>query len=141
MVTLSGTGGPGSAVVLNTTAIGSVVGSCNTAGPTFCTDADPYSARGMPAWLPSVTGAAHGEMFNINQTNGDTLCACPPGLTSCDISQCTGPITINGSPMSSCNQLTGVNPSASGLGLAGAFAVLSQPTIDDVLVTTLMEAQ
>ncbi len=148
VIALSGTGPAGSSVLLNTTAIGQAIGPCSSQGATYCTDTDPFSARGTPATLPSVTDIAAGEMFNINSTAGDTLCNCPAGLNSCDISQCitdathpNGAISVTGSPLPSCSQLTASPPNVTGLGLAGSFTSLSNATIGDIVVTNLLQAE
>jgi hypothetical protein len=163
---LSGTGPAGSASIVNTTSIGQLVGSCSDptkVPPTFCTDDDPIDIRGTPNTLPLVTGTASAEMFGINGTEtsctggecvyqgipdgtpcsqdadcGDTLCNCPPGAASCDRIQCSGPITLPGQPLGSCNQLAGASPNVSGFGLVGAFTSLSNPTTGDIVVTDLL---
>jgi hypothetical protein len=168
VLTLSGTGPAGSASILNTTAIGQVVSGCDANPVTFCTDADPIEVRGTPTTLPLVTGTTSAEMFNINATEtscrssdhqcvvggvadgtpcsgdadcGDTLCNCPAGYYSCDRALCSGPLTLPGQPLASCDQLTGASPNVTGLGLASAFTSLSTPTINDIVVTDLLKAQ
>jgi hypothetical protein len=179
VLTLSGTGDAGSASLVNTTAIGQVVGSCDAAGPTFCTDTDSIDVRGTPSTLPLITGKADGEMFGINGTTAfcctdnppagvfcdpgqcvwddfptyddfvcsddsqcqNTLCDCPAGLFSCELGLCAGPLTISGEPLPSCDQLSGESPSLSGGALAGAFTSLSNPTINDIVVTDVLVAK
>jgi hypothetical protein len=165
VLTLSGTGPAGSASIVNTTAIGQVVGSCEDNQP-FCVDTDPIEDRGNPTTLPLITGTASSEMFGINGSEGvctdgqcvvngfpdftdcstdidcsDTLCNCPEGYFSCDQVLCSGPISISGDPLGSCDQLTGATPNVSGAGLVGAFTSLSNPTINDIVVTDLLKAQ
>lgn len=147
VITLYGTGPAGSAVVLDTTAIGQAVGPCTAQGKTYCTNADPISARGAPQTLPSVTGLAEGLITNANQTDGETICNCPTGLTGCDISECIvdaahphGGISMPGTVLPSgsnvCSQVPA--PSITGLGIAGAFTALSNNTTDDEVVTNLL---
>jgi len=147
VITLYGTGPAGSAVVLDTTAIGQAVGPCTAQGTTFCTNADTYSARGAPETLPSVTGIAEGIIYNDDQTDGENICNCPTGLTGCDISECivdaahpNGGISMLGTVLPSgstvCSQVPA--PSITGLGIAGAFTSLSNNTTDDEVVTNLL---
>ncbi|MFQ5668568.1 MAG: hypothetical protein ACE5I7_19355 [Candidatus Binatia bacterium] len=125
ILTLSGTGGPGSGIILNTIAIGPVMGRC-TDFPTFCTDADPQEIRGIPQTLTLVTGTATATITNTAdsiQSDGNI-----------------GPFSVMGTPFS-CSQLSGQSPSASGVVLAGAFDALNQPTLSDIVVTFLFVAQ
>jgi hypothetical protein len=149
VITLSGTGPAGSAVILDTTAIGQAVGLCSAQGATFCTDADPISARGTPETLPSVTGLAEGVVYNANQIDGDTICNCPAGLTGCDSSECIvdtahphGGLSSPGAVLPSGSNVCSPVPAASvsGLGLAGAFTALSNNTTNDEVVTNLLLA-
>ncbi len=146
-ITTGGAGPAGSAVLLNTVTIGHTLGACSAQAPTYCTDADPFSERGVPATVSTVTGTAAAAMFNINNNPGDTLCNCPPGLSSCDISQCVvtqsnpaGALTVTGQPLASCASLQASPPNVTGLGLAGAFASLSNETVGDIVVTSLLLA-
>jgi hypothetical protein len=145
VITLSGSGGPGSAVVINTTAIGQYVGGdCSAAPANFCTDAAPISDRGTPQTLPTVSGQAAGFITNANQTDGDTLCNCNGGAIACAPVDCAGgspqagPIAINGSTVS-CSQVA--SGSLSGLGLAGTFTQLSSANTGDIVVTNLQKIQ
>jgi hypothetical protein len=145
VITLSGSGGAGSAIVINTTAIGQLIVSapvpCETA-PDFCTDAAPIADRGTPQTLPTVTGQAAGYITNANQTDTDTMCNCNGGAISCLPVDCAGgspqagPIAINGSTVS-CSQVA--SGSLSGLGLAGTFTQLSSPNTGDIVVTNLQK--
>ncbi|MFI5394500.1 MAG: hypothetical protein ACHQ9S_03110 [Candidatus Binatia bacterium] len=142
VITLSGSGGPGSAIIINTTAIGQSVGhDCSGAPAGFCTDSADFSLRGTPQTLPSVTGIAAGYITNINGFDGDTLCHCNGGNISCSPTDCvpgaspqTGPISISGSA-GSCSEVA--SGSLSGLGLAGVFTSLSNATTGDIVVTNL----
>jgi hypothetical protein len=49
------------------------------------------------------------------------------GFFSCDRALCSGPITVRGRPVASCELLSGPSPNVSGLALAGAFTSLSGP--------------
>jgi hypothetical protein len=145
VIALSGSGGAGSAIVINTTAIGQLIVSapvpCETA-PDFCTDAAPIADRGTPQTLPTVTGQAAGYITNANQTDTDTMCNCNGGAISCLPVDCAGgspqagPIAINGSTVS-CSQVA--SGSLSGLGLAGTFTQLSSPNTGDIVVTNLQK--
>jgi hypothetical protein len=132
IITLSGTGGPGAALIFNTTAIGTVTGFCtqtSTAfGPDgqFCTADDPQSYRGSVRTLPSVTGTATGEVLN--------------SFSSTQADHNIGPFSVTGSAFD-CNALTGAPPSASGASLVVAFSSLNTPALADVLVTTQLTAQ
>lgn len=120
VLTLSGHGGPGSAVVFNTQAIATVLGACSAAPAGYCTESDPFSARGTPATAPLVTNNASGEMFNINGEDGVNL----------------GPFSDTGVNY---NCATPLN--VSGSALAGAFTAPNQATTGDIVVTSLIKAQ
>ncbi len=150
VIALSGTGPAGSSVVLDTTAIGQATGSCVAQGPTFCTEADPIAARGVPETLPSVTGVAEGIIYNVNQLDGETICNCPEGLTGCDQSECVvdaahphGGLSSLGFVLPSGSNVCSEVPvaSISGLGTAGAFTSLSNNTTNDEVVTNLLLAE
>lgn len=133
VIALTGTGGPGSAIVLNTAAIGTAVGSCTSPGVTaeaisgpdltFCTDDDPQSSRGMPQPLLQVTGEATGLVLNTNQST-------QPAPEDKQI----GPFGYTGAPYD-CTNLTASPPTAEGANVVGAFTALNQPNgIADVVV-------
>lgn len=135
---LSGSGGPGSAILLNSSAIGTTVNGTNVAdkcvgthpdfGPdgNFCTDDDPQSTRGAPSTLPQVTGTATGEIFNtVSSTQSDLN---------------IGPFSYTGSPYN-CADLTAPFPSAAGAKVAGAFAALNQPATGDIVVRNIFVVQ
>ncbi len=111
------TGGPGSALLANSLAIGTKIGSCDG----FCTDADPPSSRGTPQTLLFTTGQACAKVENKNNfpDEGTEKCA-------------------QGQPVS-CSSLTA--GSLTGLKLGGAFTALDQPTLGDIEVTNVLEAQ
>ena len=145
VITLSGSGGAGSAIVINTTAIGQWPGTnCSGAPANFCTDAAPIAERGLPQTLPTVTGQAAGFITNAEQADGQTMCNCNGGLVACAPVDCaggspqSGPIAINGSTVS-CSQVA--SGSLSGLGLAGTFTQLSSATLGDIVVTNLQKIQ
>jgi hypothetical protein len=120
IVTFSSIDGPlrGSAVVINSMAIGVVVGSCAAAGAAFCTDDEPIDTRGTPQTLPLTTGTATCKVTNAN------------GQVGIDI----GPRSLRGSP-ANCDNLNGTPPNLAGFGLVGAFPALGQPTLGDICVT------
>jgi streptogramin lyase len=132
IITLSGTGAPGAALIFNTTAIGTITGQCNqnsiAFGPDgqFCSDDDPQAYRGGIRTLPSVTGSATGEIVNAQSTT--------PGDTT------IGPYSVSGNGFD-CGMLTSGMPSASGGGLVVAFTSLNQPMLGDVVVTTQLAGQ
>ena len=121
LITFTGSGTAGSAVVFNAEATGVVNGACTGSTPEygpdgqFCTDDDPQSARGLPAVLPFTTGTATGELFNVNRHDGANV----------------GPFSGSGLPFS-CTALAG--GSAAQAVLAGAFTALNQGP-GDVVVT------
>jgi len=133
-ITLSGSGGPGSGLLLNSTAIGNVVGAC-TAG--FCTDSDPFSARGSINTLPITTGKAQGTFTNANGIADDTICQCSTGDPSCLPNQCTQPWTANGSPIT-CDALAAGN--IIGSALAGSFTSPNVPIVGDAVITNVLVA-
>jgi hypothetical protein len=124
VIQFSGVGGAGSALVMSTTAIGTVVGACTGTDPAygsdgqFCTNDEPQSSRGTPWTAPSTTGTACARIDNANATDENTI----------------GPFCISGRAFS-CTDLA--NGSVAGAALASAFAVLNQPTVGDIVVTSL----
>jgi hypothetical protein len=116
VVTISGAGGNGSAIVLNSIQIGTQVGACTA---NFCTDADPPEARGMPQTLPYTTGMATATVHNANDVPGFDI----------------GPQSEMGSPFTC--QGDGIG-SVAGVSIAGAFTACDQPTIADIVVTNTL---
>src|SRR5262249_3133631 len=88
LLTFSGSGPRGSAFVLDSTAVGTMLGSCASA-PTFCTEADPQSARGSITTVPLTTGKSQCEIFNANGTPNNTICKCMTGEAACPETACT----------------------------------------------------
>jgi len=119
VVVLSGAGPAGSAIVLNTISIGTQVGMCT---PTFCTEADPPSARGTPQTLPYTTGSATSLVQNANDFPGFDI----------------GPQTESGSEFTCSGGTIG---SVTDVSLAGAFTACDQPTIADIVVTNTLIGQ
>jgi len=131
VVTLSGQGGPGSAVIRNASAMGNVIGPCTGKDPTqygadgeFCTDDDPLAARGTMVPGTLVTGTATGS---VTRANGQDDVTVPPD-----------PFEVQGAPFS-CSALAG--GSASGGVLAGAFTSLDAPNIDDIVISSVQVPQ
>ena len=143
-ITFSGTGGAGSAQLLNTLRIapgipqsaffgnpcreGGTPGNPNY-GPDkmFCTADDPEAGRGNPSNLPLVTGTATSQITNhYNSANMTTTTL--------------GPLVRTGSPFS-CAALTAPTPSASGAQLVGGFTSLNQATLGDLVVVTGLLSQ
>ncbi len=145
IITLSGSGGPGSAITLNASAIGTTTAAhvpgkvCQGVAPCaatsdfgadclFCTDDDPQTSRGAATTLPQVTGMATGFIMS----SGDS------SQTDHNI----GPFTVSGNPLS-CSVLAGSGgtPSVTGLSTAGAFTALNQPATHDIVVTNVFIGQ
>ena len=128
-ITLGGSGPAGSAILLNTTAIGTVVGSCTGTDPTmygadgeYCTNDDPVATRGVVATLPQVTGTATGVVHNAN------------GQDNVDV----GPFNVSGTPFNCTAIAAG---SASGGAIVGAFTTCGQATVGDIVVTNRFVVQ
>jgi len=123
-------GGParaGSALLFISEAIGNVGGPCTGTSLTygsdgeFCTDDDPYFARGAPGTFLYTTGTASGEVLNADGSDGRDI----------------GPFAVTGQPLDCENAL---NPLA-GATLANAFTFLSQGLFGDGVVTTVLTGQ
>jgi hypothetical protein len=131
IITLSGSGATGSALLLSNNAIGTVSGSCTGndtsvygADGVLCTDDDPQGSRGTPSPQLNITGTATGKIENANGTNGDDL---------------GGPFMVSGNPLV-CDDLL-LSHSVSGAGLAGAFVSLNSPVLGDIIVTSDLVGQ
>ena len=130
VIVLSGTGPPGSGIVLNSSAIGTATGLCESAavkavsGPDqkYCTDDDPQSSRGTPQTLPQLTGSATALINNTNQST-------QPAPNNKKI----GPFGYTGTPYD-CAKVGAALPSLEGGAVAGAFTSLNQPTTGDIVV-------
>ncbi|MDZ7379480.1 MAG: hypothetical protein ONB06_09060, partial [candidate division KSB1 bacterium] len=116
---LSGTGGPGSALMANAIGIGTSIGACQ---PTFCTDADPPASRGTPNPL----------LFTSGQACATVLCK------NDDPSYPAEPKCAQGQPASCANLSAG---NITGFTLGGAFTALGQQTLGDIEVTVQLVAQ
>jgi len=143
IIELSGNGGPGSAIQLNSSALGITSNGPNSAdkcvdttkpphpdfGPDglFCTDDDPQSIRGTPSTLPMVTGTATGEIFN-------TTMSPLPGTFN------IGPYSYTGNPYN-CAALTAPTPSVAGSRVVGVFCALNQSGTGDIVVRNVFAAQ
>jgi hypothetical protein len=130
VIVLSGTGPPGSGIILNSSAIGTATGVCDSAGvkavsgpdQIYCTDDDPQSSRGTPQTLPQLTGTATGLINNTNQST-------QPAPNNKKI----GPFGYTGTPYD-CAKVGAALPSLEGGAVAGAFTSLNQPTTGDIVV-------
>jgi len=154
LTALSGTGGPGSIVLFETTELGFTLGKCVLPGGNpaiygndgmFCTADDPFTTPDPTTTgrnvLPQVltTGIASATITNAKDS-GNTINACASGENAgigCNTNDdCLGspcaPRTSMGTPLSSCTALAG--GSASGVTLADAFPSLAAPTISDIVV-------
>jgi hypothetical protein len=125
VITLSGHGPIGSALLLSNSAIGVIQGGCTGNAPekygpdgTFCTDDDPQDTRGTPSPLILATGTTTGTLENANGVDGNNR----------------GPFATTGTPLD-CNQLLN-NHSVSNASLAAAFVSLKQPQVADIIVTS-----
>jgi len=142
IITLTGNGGPGSAILLNSSALGitgngpSLADKCVDTnkpphpdfGPDglFCTDDDPQSTRGVPATLPEVTGTATGEIFNTTSSTSGTFNI--------------GPYSYTGNRYN-CAALLAPTPSVSGAKVVGAFCALNQVGTGDIVVRNIFVVQ
>ncbi len=145
VITLSSSGGPGSALMLNTLRIGNAQPPAPQNNPCvvtagvkpevygadgrFCNadDPDTITARGSANTLPASTGTATARIDNHyypTTMNTGTL----------------GPLTRTGAPFN-CANLTAPTPSASGAHIVGAFTSLNQPALGDIVVTNGLIAQ
>lgn len=128
VVTLSGAGGPGSATMVSTLAIGTVVGQCTGTSPDygpdqqFCTNDDPILGRGEPAPVYFSTRMASGTILNPGDFQGDILG--PFGSMGLGF-------TCGGS------SLTDVG----GVGFAGMLTACDQPTVSDIVTPVQLFAQ
>lgn len=111
--------GEGSAYLIITSAIGTVVGGCagTTAeyGPDgmFCTDDDPTANRGTPNSIPFTTNNVEATVLN-----------------PADFEDILGPFGTVGTPFT----CSGNTIAVSGTNLAGAFTSCDQPTVSDIAV-------
>jgi hypothetical protein len=125
VLTLSGTGGPGSAAVLFTIGIDVVLGACTGTAADYGTDgifctADDNASIATSATNPLVTGRATALVTNL--PDGGEI----------------GPVEINGAPFS-CSKLAGGNPG--GGSVVTAFAIPDIPTVGPIAVTVELAAQ
>lgn len=157
-ITFSGMGPKGSALLLNTTAIGTAVGACSGTDKTIygddgqiCTDDDPQASRGTPQTIPLTTGQASSEVFhaNFSQSGPTDVTVCNTMASHCSTtttqscaadSDCPGgqtcvcpPYTSTGNPFNCTALEQGMFP---GGGLVSAFVSLNQPQIGDIAVVS-----
>ena len=124
MLMFTGSGGPGSALVLSTFGVSGVLGGCGGSDPTsygpdgvFCTADDPAGGIiSVAGPLPVTTGAVTAVVLNANGADGMNL----------------GPVTTTGAPFS-CTALA--QGSAAGAGLVLPFAAVHLDTVGDVVFT------
>ncbi len=125
VITLSGSGGPGSSNMLITVGVDVVLGKCTGSGKEygpdgqFCT-ADDNADIGVAATNPAVTGNAAASVTNL--PDGDEI----------------GPVEVSGSPFN-CQELAKGNPG--GAELVSAFAIPEVETIGAIAVTIDFVAQ
>lgn len=150
VVTWTGIGPAGSAVVLNTTAIGTAVGACTGTDPSvygpdgrFCTDDDPPVSRGSPQTAQLTTGQACAAVTNANFSLPNMpiditgICHCTPNTLCASDADCAGvdscvPICASGTPFSCSALAADMFPGGC---LANAFVSLGQPTTGDLVVS------
>jgi len=127
-LTFSGSGGPGSAVIFGTTAIGTILGACTGCEPgygpdcEFCTADDPPSSVGVPTTAPFTTGTATAEVLNANATSGLSI----------------GPFSVVGSPLDCVSLLNG---GSSGGTIVAVATTLGLPTLGDIALTAQIAFQ
>jgi hypothetical protein len=128
IVTLTQPGGPGSATMVSSLAIGTVVGLCTGttseygADHQFCTGDDPISNRGELSSVYFSTASAAGTILNPGDFEGDVL----------------GPFYATGSPFT-CTGGTIVDAGA--VGFAGIQTACDQPTVSDTVTPVQLFAQ
>ena len=138
VLTLNGAGGPGSALLSATHALGGGrgggcgVGGCGGFSPPscagqdvsvygpdgeFCTDDDPQAQRGIPVTVPVTTGTATGQLLDANTNDYNSI----------------GPFSVTGAPFR-CRELD-----VAGTALASTFTELAT-SFGDVLYTSILVA-
>lgn len=144
VVTIGGSGPPGSGIILNSTAIGNVTGACTT---NFCTDNDKFTVRGVITTLPLTTAIAAAKWTNANGLEDNSICNCPNGDPSCSDADCIrtaenpeGAIQVTGAPIL-CAALGQDPPNVSGASLAGAFTAPNINIVGDAAVTNVLVGQ
>ena len=127
VLTASGTGGSGSALLSASTAVGGGVGLGDCTGQNvstygldgeFCTDDDPQAQRGTPVTALVTTGTATGQVLNANAIDANNV----------------GPFSVTGARF----RCSGLD--ASGAALASTFAELARPDLGDTLFTSVLVA-
>lgn len=120
LLSVSGAGVPGSALMVNSIAINAVVGACRGTGPEmgpdgeFCTDDDDLLAsQSFRFTLPATTGTATSIVYNTSDFEGLTL----------------GPYTDVGAPFSCTNLAQG---RADGATMVGALTTCGQIPLGDL---------
>jgi hypothetical protein len=116
LVQLSGGGPAGSALLLNSLALGIQLGDCTA---DFCSEITPLELHGTPLTVPFTTGTATARIDDANDIADFSL----------------GPRTITGAPFS-CAALEATLPSVEGALLVGAFATCDETAFGDAVVTT-----
>ncbi len=118
---LSGSGPRGSALFLNTLAIGTHIRICPAL---FCTDTDGIMDRGTPSTSLATTGTAEAVVLNANGQNGLEI-----------VDPTTGaPYSVTGHP-ANCDALASTAPSLKGFSGAFALPSLDLRTVGDIVVT------
>jgi len=130
VITRGGSGESGSAAILLTTAIGTVVGLCTGTNPalygadgTFCTDDDPVAGRGTATTNIFVTGTATAQVNNADGIDGETV----------------GPFSVSGHRFD-CSALT-QRDDTNGACFAAAFTTIGVATLGDIAITTQLCSQ
>ena len=134
VLTLSGSGSPGSVLLLTSTAIGTQPNACKAES---CTDAEDFSKRGTIQTVPLTSGTASGLWTNANGRADQTICRCPGGDLTCPLASCLGPWSASGAPVDCMSLMAG---SAAGGALAGGFPVFNLPILHDAVITNAFAA-
>jgi hypothetical protein len=127
VISFSGAGGSGSALLLTSVAVGTIFGPCSGSdaayGPDgeFCTDDDPLDSRGSPATLPATTGAASAKVLNAFDMPGED----------------NGPFAGSGQPFD-CTAVE--NHFVEEASLVGAFTLCDQLSVGDAAVVNAFVA-
>jgi hypothetical protein len=113
VISFSGAGGSGSALLLTSVAVGTIFQSCS--------DDDPRDSRGRPATLPATTGTASAKVLNAFDMPGED----------------NGPFTGSGQPFD-CTAVE--NHFVEEASLVGAFTLCDQPSVGDAAVVNAFVA-
>ncbi|HUO36735.1 MAG TPA: hypothetical protein VMU34_02285 [Mycobacterium sp.] len=168
IITLSGSGGPGSFVLINSSAIGqaqttsfspkpNVCDAHSTVGTVppdfgpdkiYCTDDDPNGCVGgsSPGAACDSDADCPGSGTCVHARGAVQSLPVVSGTATGEVFNVKspgsnfGPFSITGGPFG-CDLLLAPTPVITGAGLAGAFVALNQPQLGDIIVTNLQFSQ